>query len=213
MRTAAELNRRYFHDAYESGKHGWQSHRPSPYVEANLRRILERAPAGRLLDLGCGEGRHCLLAAHMGFEAVGVDLEPLAIYRAREQAQRAGLHGAVQFVVADILTPPFAPGAFDVLVDYGCLHHQPKADWARYLAAVRTVLKPGGYLTLSVFSTAFRTFGPQHRPWHLAHGAYRRFFTPGDLHALFDEAFEFAHLEEEREGVRGFWHALLIRRP
>lgn len=99
-----------------------------------------------------------------------------------------------------------------MLVDYGCLHHQKKADWRRYQAVVSRVLKPGGYFLLSVFSTAFRVYGPQERRWHLGHGAYRRFFTAEDLHGLLDSEFEFVRLEEERDEVRGFWHALLRRR-
>jgi hypothetical protein len=75
------------------------------------------------------------------------------------------------------------------------------------------VLKPGGHLLLSAFSTNFRTYGPQERSWHLAHGAYRRFFTADDLHQLFDRDFEFLSLQEERDEVRGFWHALLARKP
>lgn len=213
MRSGQEQNRQYFHHAYQTGHHGWQSERPSPYVTQNLRRILAQEPAGRLLDLGCGEGRHCLLAARMGFAPVGVDFEPMAVYRARQRARDAGLQDAVVFMVADIFALPLREHSFDVAVDYGCLHHQRKADWKRYLAAVQTAIKPQGHLVLSVFSTAFRAYGPQERPWHLAHGAYRRFFTPEDIHALFDEGFELAHLEEEREGVRGFWHALLKRKP
>jgi hypothetical protein len=74
---------------------------------------------------------------------------------------------------------------------------------------METVLRPGGHFLLSTFSTEFRVYGPQERPWHLAHGAYRRFFTADDLHRLLDRDFEFLSLEEEREGSSGFWHALL----
>jgi len=212
MRSAADENRRYFRRAYETGQHGWEATEPSPYVATNLALVAPPATGRRLLDLGCGEGRHCLLAAKMGFRAVGVDYEPLAIARARENARRAGFAGRVHFAVGDALAPPFARGSFDVLLDYGCLHHQKKSDWPRYLAAVTGALAPGGYFLLSVFSTRFRTYGPQQRSWHLAHGAYRRFFTSEELHALFDTAFEFLGLEEERNDARGFWHALLRRR-
>lgn len=213
MRNAYTENRRYFRQAYETGRHGWQSDEPSPYVAQNLAKVARVAPGGRLLDLGCGEGRHCLVAARMGFMPTGVDYEPLAIQRAQKRAQQAGLLDRVDFVVADIYALPFPRSAFDVLLDYGCLHHQKKSDWSRYQAAVLLMLKPGGHFLLSTFSTAFRTYGPQERSWHLAHGAYRRFFTAEDLHQLFDRDFEFLSLEEERDDVRGFWHALLARKP
>jgi cyclopropane fatty-acyl-phospholipid synthase-like methyltransferase len=212
MRSAADENRCYFRQAYETGRQGWGSTEPSRYVTRNLASVAQATAGRRLLDLSCGEGRHCVLAARMGFQAVGVDYESLAVARARENARQADLAGRVHFVVGDALMLPLAPASFDVAVDYGLLHHQKKADWPRYLAAVTGVLTPEGCLLLSVFSTRFRTYGPQRRPWHLAHGAYRRFFTAADLHALFDRAFEFLRLEQEREGARGFWHALLKRR-
>ena len=212
-RTAETENRRYFRQAYETGRHGWESDEPSPYVAQNLERVARSAPGRRLLDVGCGEGRHCILAARMGFVPTGVDYEPLAIQRAKASARKAGLAQPITFLVADVFALPFGPSSFDVVLDYGCLHHQKKSDWGRYRAAILAVLKPRGYFLLSVFSTAFRTFGPQTRSWHLAHGAYRRFFTADDLHQLFDRHFEFFSLAEERDETRGFWHALLRRRP
>jgi len=210
MRSSDEQNRRYFRQAYQTGRHGWEAE-PSPYVARHLGLVAKETAGRRLIDLGCGEGRHCLLAAQMGFAPTGVDYEPLALARAQTHAQAAGLAGRVQWLVADVLTLELAP-AFDVVLDYGCLHHQRKADWPRYLAALRSLLAPQGYLLLSVFSTAFRVYGPQERRWHLAHGAYRRFFTREDLEGLLGRDFALLCLEEERAGARGFWHALMRRR-
>lgn len=213
MRTANEENRRYFRQAYETGRHGWQASDPSPYVARNLATVGSNTAGRRLLDLGCGEGRHCLLAARTGFLPTGVDYEPMAVRRAEANAREAGLANRIQWAVADIFALPFAPGSFDVVLDYGCLHHQKKSGWPRYRAAILAALRPDGYFLLSTFSTAFRVYGPQERSWHLAHGAYRRFFTADDLHGLFGQDFEFLSLEEEREGARGFWHALMRRSP
>jgi SAM-dependent methyltransferase len=211
MRSACEQNRRYFRRAYETGCHGWQASEPSSYVATNLAAALTSTAERRLLDLGCGEGRHCLLAAQMGFLPVGVDYESMAIRRAQANARRAGLADRIQWVVGDVFALPFGPGSFGVVLDYGCLHHQRKSDWPRYLAAITALLKPGGYFLLSVFSTAFRAYGPQERSWHLAHGAYRRFFTAEEIRWLFGRGFEVLRLEEERDGVRGFWHAVMRR--
>jgi cyclopropane fatty-acyl-phospholipid synthase-like methyltransferase len=211
-RTAEAENRRYFRQAYQAGRHGWESDQPSPYVAQNLSAVARLTPGRRLLDIGCGEGRHCILAARMGFIPTGVDYEPLAIRRAQANIRKAGLARQVHFLVADVFALPLDPASFDIVLDYGCLHHQKKSDWGRYRAAILSVLAPQGYFLLSVFSTAFRTFGAQTRSWHIAHGAYRRFFTAQDLHQLFDRDFEFLSLEEERDDVRGFWHALLKRK-
>ena len=211
MRNAYEENRRYFRRAYETGVHGWQASEPSPYVTRNLAELARGTTGRRLLDIGCGEGRHCLAAARLGFEPTGVDYEPLAIQRAQASAREADLAQRIQFAVADVFALPFARASFDVVLDYGCLHHQKKSDWSPYRAAVLAVLNARGYFLLSVFSTAFRVFGEQKHPWHLSHGAYRRFFTADDLDRLFGAHFEFLALEEERDDVSGFWHALMRR--
>lgn len=91
VRSAYEENRRYFRRAYETGCHGWHSEEPSRYVARNLAQVAAKTTGRRLLDLGCGEGRHCVLAAQLGFAPVGVDYEPLAIQRAKVRAREAGV--------------------------------------------------------------------------------------------------------------------------
>ena len=106
---------------------------------------------------------------------------------------------------------PFARGAFDIVVDVGCLHHQRKADWPQYRQAILRTLRPRGFLILSVFSPRFRFFRSARRQWHIAQGAYRRCFTSEDIITLFGEDFDIIALEEERGAGGGFWHALMQR--
>jgi SAM-dependent methyltransferase len=207
MLTAAETNHHYFHEAYSTGRHGWEVENPSPYVVDFLDRLRALVPGGRLLDLGCGEGRHSLAAARAGFRVVGVDYEPLALHRARRTARAVGLTG-ITFRQADALHLPFPAGSFDVVLDYGCLHHQRKSDWPAYRAGLLRVLKPRGYYVLSVFSPDFPLFHGSRRPWHLAYGSYRRYFTREDLEGLFGGEFEFLELVEQGGEGGGFWHAL-----
>jgi len=212
MRTAYEENRRYFRRAYESGVHGWETREPSAYVIRNLGLVAREASGRRLLDVGCGEGRHCVAAAKMGFRPIGMDYEALAVERAQAFAREASVADRIRFVAADVYALPFAPASFDMALDYGCLHHQKKADWPRYCAAIIAALRPRGWFLLSVFSAKFRVFGESRSSWHLAHGAYRRLFTSDDLRQLFDADFEFLALQEERDDVRGFWHVLMRRK-
>ena len=198
--NAAKANRSYFKQAYRTGVHGW-GNEPSPHVL----RCLAKLKRGRLLDLGCGEGRHAVAAARFGYQVTAVDSEPLALRRARRAAR--GL--AVRFMRADALRLPFPEGSFDVIVDYGCLHHQKRADWSRYLSGVLRTLAPGGHYILEAFSPRFRLFHGR-RPWHIASGAYRRRFTAVELRSLFSPDFDFLSLQEDTG--RGFWQALLRRK-
>jgi len=52
-----------------------------------------REPAGRALDLACGEGRNAIWLAQRGWRVTGVDYSPVAIARAHELAGTAGVRG------------------------------------------------------------------------------------------------------------------------
>jgi SAM-dependent methyltransferase len=162
------------------------------------------------LDLGCGEGRHAIAASRLGFRVTAVDYEPLALRRARRLAKANGAGGIV-FRTADILRLPAPKTAYDVVLDYGCLHHQKKADWPAYKNTVLRVLSPLGFFVLSVFSPKFPLFHGSRKKWHIAQGAYRRYFTCGDLLGLFGGDFEALDIIEEDSG-HGFWHVLFRRR-
>jgi SAM-dependent methyltransferase len=208
--SAGKANRRYFRDAYRTGRHGWGVDEPSPYAVAFLRRLKRMVPNGRLLDIGCGEGRHAIAASRLGFVVTAVDLEPLALRRARRFAEDKGARGIV-FRRADVLRMPAPAMPFDVVLDYGCLHHQKKSDWAAYRAGVLRVLSPGGFFILSVFSPKFSLFRGRSKNWHIAQGAYRRCFTRKDILGLFGREFQVLEMIEENGG-HGFWHVLFRRR-
>lgn len=210
-RSADQANRQYFHDAYTTGIHGWAVLEPSPYALDFLRYVRRRVRGGALLDLGCGEGRHAFAAARMGFRVTAADYEPLALKRARRIKKETNVP-SVSFRRADARRLPFRSASFDAVLDYGCLHHQPKSAWARYKAGLLRVLKPGGYYILSVFSPRFRMFKSAGRPWHVAHGAYRRCFTRPDLAHLFADTFEFVAMLEQTGADGGFHHCLMQRK-
>lgn len=211
MKTAAQANRAYFRQAYRSGQHGWESRDPSPYAVDFLRRLKHLVPRASLLDVGCGEGRHAIAAARMGFKVIAVDYEPLALRRARRLAG-ARRKRSVMFRKADVLCLPFPESSFDIVLDCGCLHHQRKSDWPAYKASILGVLRPRGFYVLSVFSPEFHLFRRSRMKWHIAEGAYRRRFTRGDILALFGREFEILNLLKEKGNHRGFWHVLMRRR-
>ncbi len=211
MISAQSANRHYFREAYRTGEHGWAVEEPSPYAVRFLRRVVRVVPGGTLLDVGCGEGRHAIAAAWLGFRVTGVDYEPLALRRARRFATIKQAKGIV-FRRADALSLPFAASRFDVVLDYGCLHHQRKSDWPAYMSGVLRVLKPGGFYILSVFGPGFHLLRDSQRPWHIAQGAYRRRFAKDDILALFGRSMDVLAVTKEKGKQTKFWHALMRRR-
>ena len=206
--------KRYFAKAYETGKHGWPTAEPSGFVMKVLKKIKPRLTGFKVLDIGCGEGRHTLLAARYGFHAVGLDYQPPAIRRALSFAAEQGITTGFSFLVGDVFNLPFQEESFDMLIDFGCLHHVKKKDFSKYLDSILTPLRPHGYYVLSCFSTQFKHHAGERRTrdWLVHRGHYDRFFRKRDFKALFGRDFDQIDYNQERDGSYVFHQVLMKRR-
>jgi SAM-dependent methyltransferase len=146
----------------------WDIGRPQ---QAFVRLADDGMLSGRLLDVGCGTGEHALLAAAHGADAVGVDISPRAIGRARDKAAARSL--AVRFEVADVLTLDQLGLTVDTVIDSGLFHVLDDAARTHYVVALHAALRPGGHLHLMCFSDR------QPGDW----GPHR--ITEGELRAAF----------------------------
>jgi SAM-dependent methyltransferase len=152
---------RDWNEHYASGQTPWDSGEPDPALVATVE--ARTIPAGRALEVGCGTGTNTLWLAAHGFEALGVDVSPLAIDRARAKMGNAA--SACRFEVLDFLQDP-PEGPFDFVFDRGCFHvfDAPEVR-ARFAALVASVLTPGGLWLSLIGSTegAPRDTGPPRR--------------------------------------------------
>jgi SAM-dependent methyltransferase len=108
--------------------------------------VLGELPAGRALDVACGEGRNAIWLARLGWSVVGVDFSQVAVDRARELARRAGVAAVTRFLVRDLVADPLPPDAFDAVV-IAYLHLQA-GDRRRVLAGAAGRLATGGLLVV-----------------------------------------------------------------
>jgi SAM-dependent methyltransferase len=101
-----------------------------------------REPAGRALDLACGEGRNAIWLAKRGWSATAVDYSDVAIERAGKLAATEGVE--VEWVCADVTSYAPDPEAFAlVVISY---LQVGRAERRLVLAHAAKALAPGGEL-------------------------------------------------------------------
>ena len=155
------------------------------------RRFFPLRPGLKVLDLGCGEGRHAIAAAVLdGADAIGVDLciEGLATARRRAGEFRESLGAAapadarLALVVGDALRLPFAANTFDAVICSEVLEHLP--DYRAALKEIFRVLEPGGRLCASVpRAWCERLCWWLSREYHRVPGGHLRIFNARRLSA------------------------------
>ncbi len=108
----------------------------------------------RLLDLGCGFGRHAFEAARRGASVVALDAGPDEVAQVRgtlgamvEAGELAADHPAAA-VQGDALALPFADATFDRVIASEVLEHIP--DDVAAMTELARVLRPGGTMAVTV---------------------------------------------------------------
>ena len=126
-----------------------QVSRPDPGEDWRFREFAaDRLPPGKLLDVGCGDGRFLQLAARLGFAGTGFDYDERTVAQARAKGL-TDVHAA-EF---SAFCASRRPGEFDAATLFDVLEHTPEPAW--FLGEVARLLKPGGHLVLTM-PNAFR---------------------------------------------------------
>jgi len=123
---------------------------------ANGRLVAEvaRLTPGRVLDVGCGEGADAIWLAQHGWTVTAIDVSSVAVARARERGELAGV--SIDWVVGDALERGFATAAFDLVsLQYPAL---PKAAGDETTRRLLDTVCPGGVLL-----AVYHDLGDEHR--------------------------------------------------
>lgn len=142
-------------------------------------------PGDRVLDLGCGQGRHVIsVYAEAEVQSVGVDLGFADLSITAEKAEPfldpANPRKQLHLACANALTLPFADATFDAVICSEVLEHIP--DYGGALREIERVLKPGGTAAISV-----PRYGPEWLCWalsdeyHSNEGGHLRIFRASEL--------------------------------
>jgi SAM-dependent methyltransferase len=108
--------------------------------KARYREEIERRSAGAdVLEYGCGPGSEAFDLAARGARVTGIDISPVAIEIAREEARERNL--TAEFHVMDAENVALPDRSFDLVCGSGILHH---LDLERSYAELARLLRPAG---------------------------------------------------------------------
>ena len=148
--------------------------------------LFPLAKGARILDVGCGTGRHSIELAKRGYKATGLDLSNGMLDVARKKARDAGVE--VEFIQRDAtsfqVSQPYdaalcvCEGAFGLIG----ANDDPETHDLNVLKCSAAALRPGGGFLLTALN---------------AYGAIRRFTDDNITNGAFDPATMIAEYEDE----------------
>jgi ubiquinone/menaquinone biosynthesis C-methylase UbiE len=109
--------------------------------------ISKLSPGSKILDLGCGSGipidKYLL---EKDFEVTGVDISEEQINLAKKNLPKG------DFFVGDMSEIDFPASSFNAVVSFYAIFHLPKEEHLSVLKNIFNILKPGGYLLITMGS-------------------------------------------------------------
>jgi len=120
--------------------------KPSKFVIEAVNFFKEQG-LERILDLGCGTGRHTLYLLQQNFEVYACDYSENALRIAKQIAPN------VEFRKCDMASLPYENGFFDGILCHFVIQHGKINKIKKAIFEMHRVLKNGGILYLSVPST------------------------------------------------------------
>ncbi|MGV8171607.1 MAG: class I SAM-dependent methyltransferase [Candidatus Woesearchaeota archaeon] len=197
----AKFEKDYMEKSWEEEKH--QAYKKENIDESIVRFnsfLKSKKINGKLLDVGCGNGKNTIFFEQKGFDAIGIDFAKSAISICKENAKRNRVSS--EFLVADILEFK-SEEDFDIIIDCGCLHHIRKQYWSKYHKMLLKNLGLNGYYYLHGICDCEENKRlpkhPKNRKWIVnKNGHYTRFISENEIEKEFGKNFNILRLYKSK---------------
>ena len=161
----------FWEDHYRKRAQVWSGNPNAVLVD-----VVGALPAGRALDLGCGEGGDAIWLAGIGWRVTAVDVSTTALQRVAARAEAEGVASRIDFQQHD-LAQTFPVGTFD-LISAQYFHSPLEFPRDRVLQTAALAVAPDGLLLIVDHASI--------APWSWNQDRKTRFPTPAETLATFD---------------------------
>lgn len=131
----------------------WAETSPPLPAVVDFAEDLKRRGVRRVLDLGCGAGRHSILLAKTGFQVVALDVSETAL-EILDRRLKSSSNMSVTLVRHDMWDLPFMDGYFDAVICINVLHHGKLAEIKQAVREVHRVMRNRASAFIVALSTA-----------------------------------------------------------
>lgn len=120
-------------------------------------KLLKKKGAEKVLDLGCGSGRHSVYLVKHGFDVYGIDITKFGIEIAKDWLKKERLKANLK--IGDIYQKlPYPDNFFDAIISTQTLHHARIERIRKLIGEMERILKPAGLIFIT-FRRALRVRG------------------------------------------------------
>jgi len=153
--------------------------------------LFKKKDVKKIIDLGCGSGRHLIYLAKRGFDVYGFDISKHGIKIARDWLKKEKLGAG--FKVGDVYKKlPYKDNSFDALISTQTLYHNRISSIRKLIREIERILKPGGLIFVTVTRMGPKKDIPKEKMWKIKFIAPRTYVPlshdeKGLTHYLFNK--------------------------
>lgn len=131
-------------------KNGEFLDRPIHSEMPSITRLFKKEKVKRILDLGCGTGRHTVYLASQGYDVYGLDSSQYGLSHTKQTLQKMNL--SANLLLHDMKALPYDDNYFDAVIAIQTIHHNKLKDIKRSIQEIHRVLKKQGlaWITMPV---------------------------------------------------------------
>lgn len=125
-----------------------------------IAKIFKKFGINKVLDLGCGSGRHTVYLIKKGFRVYGIDIAEEGIKITKEWLKEEELRA--NFKAGSIYKKlPYKDNFFDAVISTNTIHHARIKDIRKAVQEIERILKPKGLIFITVRKRKFKKFWPR----------------------------------------------------